>query len=71
MPSQYLIPALLMLLTGCSGLHPGSYYPVGGAQPVTREQRQRIIGGESANAVLNEGRAGIGGTIDWSRLWVR
>lgn len=41
---------------------------LGTPQPATREQKQRIIAGESAAAVLNEGRVGIGGTLDWSKI---
>ncbi|CAI0721684.1 Uncharacterised protein [Serratia grimesii] len=66
------IPALLIVLSGCSTTYPSSSYS-GWDQlkQVTREQKQRIRGGESVNAVLNQGRASIGGTIDWSKLWDR
>jgi hypothetical protein len=33
--------------------------------------KQRIIAGESAASVLNEGRVGIGGTLDWSKIGER
>lgn len=72
---NYLL-ALCLVLNGCSAIYPtvssssssthrGNW---GAPQPATREQKQRIIAGESAASVLNEGRVGIGGTLDWSKI---
>lgn len=68
--------ALCLVLNGCSAIHPHCFILIlppltgelGTPQPATREQKQRIIAGESAAAVLNEGRVGIGGTLDWSKI---
>lgn len=68
------IPALLIMLSGCSHIQPGLSSSGSGwekPKPATREQRQRISTGESASAVLNERGPSIGGTIDWSKLWDR
>lgn len=66
------IPVLIIFLSGCSAIHAdlshSSWDPPARA---TREQKQRISSGESAYSVLHEGSPGIGGTLDWSRLWDR
>ncbi|MBL5820723.1 hypothetical protein JBO39_05815 [Serratia marcescens] len=72
---NYLL-AFCLVLNGCSAIYPtvssssssthwGNW---GTPQPATREQKQRIIAGESAASVLNEGRVGIGGRLDWSKI---
>lgn len=59
----------LFLLSGCSAIQPTSTSPDWSQpQPATREQRQRIMAGESASSVLHEGNVGIGGTLDWSKI---
>ncbi|OJT44347.1 hypothetical protein BSR04_05130 [Serratia plymuthica] len=72
MALRHGIPALIILLSGCSTIHADSSYS-SWEPPVraTREQKQRIGSGESAYSVLNEGSPSIGGTLDWSRLWDR
>ncbi|CAI0874591.1 YdgH/BhsA/McbA family protein [Serratia entomophila] len=66
---RYLAPISLILLSGCSAIQPTSSSPGWSQpQPATREQRQRIMAGESASSVLNESNAGIGGTFDWSKI---
>ncbi|WP_073533845.1 hypothetical protein [Serratia marcescens] len=63
------VPVSLFLLSGCGAIQPTSSSPDWSQpQPATREQRQRIMAGESASSVLNEGNVGIGGTFDWSKI---
>lgn len=66
---RYVVPVSLCLLSGCSAIQPTSSSPdLSHPQPATREQRQRIMAGESASSVLNEGNVGVGGTFDWSKI---
>ncbi|WP_321148123.1 hypothetical protein, partial [Serratia marcescens] len=62
---RYCATVSLFLLSGCSAIQPTSTSPDWSQpQPATREQRQRIMAGESASSVLHEGNIGIGGTLD-------
>lgn len=72
MTRRYWATLSLLLLSGCGAIQPTSMSPHGAqAQPATRDQRQRIMAGESATSVLNEGNVGIGGTLDWSKIFDR
>ncbi|WP_432409932.1 hypothetical protein [Serratia marcescens] len=69
---RYCATVSLFLLSGCGAIQPTStspdwYQP----QPATREQRQRIMAGESASSVLQEGNIGIGGTLDGAKIFDR
>ncbi|BEO27657.1 MAG: hypothetical protein E7J62_20690 [Serratia marcescens] len=69
---RYWAPASLLLLSACSAIQPTSTSPDWSQpQPATREQRQRIMAGESASSVLHEGNVGIGGTFDGSKIFER
>ncbi|HEJ7912765.1 TPA: hypothetical protein SMI21_001911 [Serratia marcescens] len=69
---RYYATVLLFLLSGCSAIQPTSTSPDWSqSQPATREQRQRIMAGESASSVLHEGNVGIGGTFDGAKIFDR
>ncbi|HAT5001091.1 hypothetical protein P4S07_012350 [Serratia marcescens] len=69
---RYCATVSLFLLGGCSAIQPTSTSPDWSQpQPATREQRQRIMAGESASSVLHEGNIGIGGTLDGSKIFDR
>ncbi|CAI1918692.1 hypothetical protein BSQ79_09580 [Serratia marcescens] len=69
---RYCATVLLFLLSGCSAIQPTSTSPDWSqSQPATREQRQRIMAGESASSVLHEGNVGIGGTFDGAKIFDR
>ncbi|HFF8451930.1 MULTISPECIES: hypothetical protein [Serratia] len=69
---RYCATVSLFLLSGCSAIQPTSTSPDWSQpQPATREQRQRIMAGESASSVLHEGNIGIGGTLDGAKIFDR
>ncbi|HAT5009517.1 TPA: hypothetical protein I9774_000369 [Serratia marcescens] len=69
---RYCATVSLFLLSGCSAIQPTSTSPEWSQpQPATREQRQRIMAGESASSVLHEGNIGIGGTLDGAKIFDR
>lgn len=69
---RYCATVSLFLLSGCSAIQPTSTSPDWSRpQPATREQRQRIMAGESASSVLHEGNIGIGGTLDGAKIFDR
>ncbi|MDW7733819.1 hypothetical protein R9X37_00375 [Serratia marcescens] len=69
---RYCATVSLFLLSGCGAIQPASTSPDWSQpQPATREQRQRIMAGESASSVLQEGNIGIGGTLDGSKIFDR
>ncbi|CAI1749389.1 Uncharacterised protein [Serratia marcescens] len=69
---RYCATVSLFLLSGCGAIQPTSTSPDWSQpQPATREQRQRIMAGESASSVLQEGNIGIGGTLDGAKIFDR
>ncbi|CUY46841.1 Uncharacterised protein [Serratia marcescens] len=69
---RYCATVSLFLLSGCGAIQPTSTSPDWSQpQPATREQRQRIMAGESASSVLHEGNIGIGGTLDGAKIFDR
>ncbi|EPG9310888.1 hypothetical protein I9Y15_001902 [Serratia marcescens] len=69
---RYCATVSLFLLSGCSAIQPTSTSPDWSQpQPATREQRQRIMAGESASSLLHEGNVSIGGTFDGAKIFDR
>ncbi|MDU3570832.1 MAG: hypothetical protein E7F77_08360 [Serratia marcescens] len=69
---RYCATVSLFLLSGCGAIQSTSTSPDWSQpQPATREQRQRIMAGESASSVLHEGNIGIGGTLDGAKIFDR